>query len=470
MRNNYHMNKTLHAVFHCLWMFLFTLSGSQALAETGGSRSVTIHPDLLPQMDYHAELGGVNTNFFRSFEDWSDPRLWQAMRDAGIRMIRFPGGLANWYQWHDGSIDTTGQHVFPFMKQGKNTSVPLLPVIHLAKQYHIQICYVVNIMQSEAEIEALSAFWVKHNAPVAWVEFGNEYFHPKFSADIGGLKGYIAASRKALAALRRGGYRGKSSLSVAPARVWGRRDRKDFIAWNRELSHADIHQFDALNIHYYLPFDENNFSRTYEKGTDHFRTVIRRLRTLFPGKELWVTEWNLARPAKSSVFNTMQHAQWVLHMLTTFHEMKIDIAAYHLFNGRGWELWSWKRGERRLQKPSTIRRIPYFTFSMYNKASKHASKLAIYRERSLEGIIFWQHNHLMLLLSNTANTGVHIKVKYKGRDLSLSQAATLVAMPMQRNGSLLSREPEEEHYIPRTTHTMALSAYGFGLFEFNIQP
>ena len=68
--------------------------------------------------------------------------------------------------------------------------------------------------------------WNEKNTPIAFVEMGNEFYIRKVANEIGGPSGYYTHSKKALAALRKGGYQGPVGISIAPEWVPPRGGRK----------------------------------------------------------------------------------------------------------------------------------------------------------------------------------------------------------------------------------------------------
>jgi len=407
---------------------------------------------------------GVNTSFFRSIEDYNDERVWQAMHDAGIKTIRFPGGLGNWYHWETGGIDTEGRQIFRFMKDGGNRNIPMLDIIEKAKAFDMNISFDVNLTESNESLTRLVHFWKKHAAPIRWVEMGNEYYTKIFSKEIDGVQGYIRESVRVTSVMKKAGYHGKFGISLAPEFVFGKKNRAHYIEWNKALTTMNLSLLDAVIVHYYPVAETVN--ELLNGVPKNFSALAKKLRSMFPGKEIWVTEWSIGRPAKSLIFNTVGHAILDLKMLSVFQKEAIDLAIYHVFTGRGWELWGYKRQDMHA-KPQVIRRVPYFAFSQFNHASMGSNFYSEFDVNEIQGTVFWKADNVSVILWNSGQTYYSFAVENTEGLLELKNAQVLQGDIMARNGSLLSREDEVESLLPIGTDVLEIPPYSFGLYNFS---
>jgi hypothetical protein len=364
---------------------------------------------------------GVNTNFFNAPEKLSNRDVWKAVEEAGITVMRFPGGTrGTLYDWSTGTIRAGEGAGSEPVDQGENNTVPMDDFMSRAKAAGVSVSYVLNITDSSEKIRRLAQHWESTNAPVRWVEVGNEYYLPSLAKDVGGTAGYLRKARQALSALRAGGYQGPVGLVVAPERVPGRADAS-FRTWNEQLANADTTGFSAIILHYYPSSASVGFDQVFQEGPSRLIAATERLRQQFPNKQIWVTEWNLGPSASAPRFNTLWHALFDLQMLKAMFDSRVDLACYHVLTGRGWELLG--PDHRTLHDTSgdrtaLVRRVPYFAFQMVDKAwsdgATHVTAREADRTNSSEGfgyMAFRTDDELRIVAWTTTEATVNVHVR-----------------------------------------------------------
>lgn len=425
-------------------------------------------------------LTGVNTNFFSAPEKLSDDEVWNAVREAKISALRFPGGTrGNQYDWSTGKIREGAEDEAGRSELWKNKTVPMKTFMSRAAETGVSVSYVLNITDSSESIRALARHWRSTDAPVGWVELGNEYYLPELAEGIGGPEGYLREAKQALAALRAGGYRGPVGLVAAPEEVPGREDHHGaFQEWNEKLSRADISSFDAVVLHYYPTPEQIGFEEAYEEGPSGLIAATQKLRTTFPGKQIWVTEWNLGKPASAPEFNTVWHALFDLRILKAMLDSKVDLAYYHVLTGPGWELLGPDRFPSRYHgqgEPQLLRRVPYFVFLMVNEARSEGAVYVSAREQidGVEYMAFRTRDELRIVAWTSAEKTEDIRVEMGGASPRFLAGNTLHGNLDDTNGSLLrmagTRKTWHEEITPVSITSPQIKGPGVVFLRFSLE-
>lgn len=414
-------------------------------------RSATPKTSALPAINVaspgaaRAPVTGVNTNFFEPQGVFDNAGVWNAARAADVPMMRFPGGTrSNFYDWETGRIRDTGG-LEPGLEGGD--VVPMDDFMTRAKGSGVQVSYVVNVTDPPEKIEALARRWQQTNAPVRWVELGNEHYLPDYIGRIGGPAGYLEKARRALAALRAGGYGGPAGLVVAPEIDVGQNDTPDeeSHAWNRVLAAAENSAFDAVVVHVYPSLEKVGFKRAYAHAPSALTAEVSNLRRMFPGKQVWLTEWNLGKPSGTPQVNTLWNALFDLRMLKAMLRNGVELGCYHVLTGHGWELVH--LSDNPGPGAAIEREVPYFAFQMVNDArGEGATYAANPRARVLlpegaEYVAFRTRDQLRVVAwTSAARTGV-VRVEADGRPLEFVGGRRLHG---DLNATNESRIPDEE--------------------------
>lgn len=432
-------------------LFLVKL-GSETCFGAEAPGSSTLAPVKVPTISSSAPAPikvrpviGMNTNFFEPQGVFDNGGVWNAVEAAKMPMMRFPGGTrSNYYDWRTGRIRDTGG-VEPGLEKGD--AVPMDEFMSRARRAGIQVSYVVNITDPPESIQALARRWKETGAPVRWVELGNEHYLPDYIQRIGGPAGYLDKARRALAALRAGGYAGPAGLVVAPEIDVGQVDGPDqeSRAWNRVLAKADTSGFDAVVVHVYPSLKRVGFQDAYSRSPSALTAEVGNLRRMFPRKQVWLTEWNLGKPTIPQV-NTLWNALFNLRMTKAILDNRVELSAYHVLTGHGWELLH--VSDRAGQDSAALEReVPYFAFQMVNEARSNGAayvanpKLRITLPAGTERMIFRTRDQLRIVAwTSTGNAG-SVRVETDTGPLKFAGGKELRG---DLNATNESKIPEEE--------------------------
>ena len=420
-------------------------------------------------------IAGTDNNFFLSPEDLSNEKVWSAVANIGIPVLRFPGGEGNWYDWRTGAIVTEGRATFEFMEKSKPKTVSMDAFMSHARTVGASVSYVLNIMDSPESIRELAFHWKQTNAPVQWVEMGNEYYHQNFSQEIGGPAGYMQRARQALEALRAGGFQGSVGIVLVPSYVSGQPYLKFTRHWNQEMKRANTQDFDAVILHYYPFVEKIGFDKAYREGPAKLVKSLKKLREQFPGKQVWVTEWNLGPPADSPEINSLVHAIFDLRMLRALMDSRVDMACYHVLTGTGWELLGPDRLAMKYDKElntKMLRRTPYFAFKDFLQAQNGSSYMAEQREvNGIEFMAFLHNDEIRVLAWNREPSSTQIDIELPNFTTQFLSGEILRGNLLDKNGSLLSKgadsPPWVEKIVPNEISTPVLKGPGIVLLRFS---
>ena len=370
-----------------------------------------------------APVTGVNANFFEPHGVLNNDGVWEAVRASNIPMMRFPGGTrSTFYDWETGRIQDTGG-LEPGLAEESDV-VPMDSFMSRAKETGVTVSYVVNVTDPPEKTQALARHWQETNAPVRWVELGNEQYLPDYIDRIGGPAGYLDKARRALGALRSGGYEGPAGLVVAPEVDVGEDDTpdQDSRAWNKELATADSAVFDAVVVHVYPSLEDVGFQRAYAHSPSALTEEVANLRRMFPGKQVWLTEWNLGKPSGTPQINTLWNALFDLRMLKAMLRNGVELGCYHVLTGHGWELVHVTENAGEDSK-ALEREVPYFAFQMVNEAMADGAAYdanpgaRILLPNGAEHMAFrTQHQIRVVAWTSGANTGT-VRVEADGGPL-----------------------------------------------------
>ncbi|ODS30604.1 MAG: hypothetical protein SCARUB_04285 [Candidatus Scalindua rubra] len=456
--------KTIIVQFLLWWSYSFALDST-----------LTINLDSVNKYKIKP-VGGVNTNFFLSPEKYNDEQLWIAVEQAKIPVIRFPGGLGNWYDWRESRINTEDRPVLKFMENIVPKSVPLDSIISLAKIHSCEISYVINIYDTDDSIVDLILHLLKEDAPVKWIEIGSENYHKALSDEIDGPGGYLQRAKVLSVLIRENGYKGKMGIVLAPNGVPGKKDYPNLRRWNEVLSDKETDEFDAVILHYYPSVKNLGFKSAIQEGVHELAQVLDAVEKQFPEKEIWVTEWNIGRPANIPESNTMSHAIFSANMLKQFSESEVKLACYHILAGRGWELVGPDRFTIEYESNSDIRlirRVPYFVFSLFNNMQIdgyiHSGKF-----QNVEYFILWDEDIVNILLWSESAICIPINIEYEEYTIQFINGIKIQGDLMANNGSLLQGVNKrkilwKENVIPEKVSVPKFEGPGVTHLNFSIK-
>ena len=404
-------------------------------------------------------LYGFNTNMISGDYGYLDPDFVELTKALAPKTLRFPGGtVGNFYHWEHGGffenemastlnpkLNQRNKGNYVKLQKRRNSKILFDDFMQLCNTLNITPVVVVNLWTGSPEESAAWVNYAKDNGyEVKHWELGNEYYLPHYLNKYPTVKTYITEAKKHAAAMKTVNPDIKISVCATPIAFHkeGWLIKKQQRDWDKGLA-ADTSFYDAYTVHVYaykaVRKKELEEMRGYLIGWIHFAVpeALEYYQKLFPNKEMWITEWNIANPA-NRVANTQLHAMYVgdffLKMLTL---PNITQANFHVITGpgKGFPVFSpitpatpgtfWKYGgEPDSDFGDTIRRAVYPAFQLIGEAFAHADTqftLSIQNPPLLTGAMEYQGKqmpgiqaqviggkgaeHLVVLISN--RTGEH---------------------------------------------------------------
>ena len=352
-------------------------------------------------------LYGFNTNMMSGDYGYLDPDFVELTKTLAPKTLRFPGGtVGNFYHWKIGGFleDEMASTLNPKLNQRNRGNYAKLQrrrdgkilfddFMQLCNTLNITPVVVVNLWTGSSEE---SAAWVRYAKDKGYGikhwELGNEYYLPHYLNKYPTPGAYIKDAKKHAAAMKAVNPDIKVSVCATPIAFHkeGWLIKRQQRQWDEALA-VDTSFFDAYSVHVYaykaVRKKEIEEMRGYLMGWIHFAVpdALEYYQKLFPDKEMWITEWNIANPA-NRVANTQLHAMYagdfflkMLAMPTVTH------ANFHVITGpgKGFPAFSpvtpvnpktfWKYGgEPEADFGNTIRRAVYPTFQLIGEAFAQA--------------------------------------------------------------------------------------------------
>ncbi|MDE0085290.1 MAG: hypothetical protein OXU23_06230 [Candidatus Poribacteria bacterium] len=353
------------------------------------------------------ELFGFNTNMISGDYGYLDEDFFALTKALQPKTLRFPGGtVGNFYHWKTkGFIESEmGSTLYPQLnrrnkgnyirlQKRRNGIISFDDFMQLCQELNITPIVVVNLWTGTPEE---SAEWVRYakikGYKVTHWELGNEYYLPHYANKFRTAEIYLKEAKKHALAMKAVNPDIKVSVCATPVAF----HKEGLIKtaqrkWDEKLAENTYPSrnswYDAYTVHVYaykaVRKTEIENMRGYLFGWIHFGIdeAIEYYEKLFPNKEMWVTEWNIANPA-NRVANTQLHAMYVgdffLKMLST---PRITQANFHVIAGpgKGYPVFSpitpaslktfWKYGgEPESDYGDTIRRTVYYPFQLIGEA------------------------------------------------------------------------------------------------------
>ena len=319
---------------------LFLNSG--CLEEKPPPEALRLEIDTQTTKPLRHALYGFNTNMISGDYGYLDDDFVALTQALAPKTLRFPGGtVGNFYHWEPGGffqseMDSTlnaklnkrNKDNYVKLQERRNGKIDFDDFMELCNTLHITPVIVVNLWTGSPEE---SAAWVRYaknkGYQITHWELGNEYYLPHYLNKYRTVEAYIAEAKKHAAAMKAVNPDIKVSVCATPLGFhkegWlvKRQQRK----WDEGLA-ADSSFYDAYTVHAYAykaaQKKDIEEMRRYLMGWIHFgmAEALDYYQKLFPNKEMWITEWNIANPA-NRVANTQLHAMYVgdffLKMLTT---------------------------------------------------------------------------------------------------------------------------------------------------------
>ncbi len=367
---------------------------------------LTISTDT-PEPLRHA-LHGFNTNMMRGDYGYQDTDVLELTKALAPQTLRFPGGtVGNFYRWEQSGFveaelsSTTSERLsrrlrgsLATLKKRRAGKLVFDDFMALCQQLHITPVVVVNLWTGSPEE---SADWVRYSQAKGYTvkhwELGNEFYLPQYREKYPTAAAYLHVAKQHAEAMKAVDPSIKVSVPASPIGFHqdGWHAKADQRHWDSVLAgNADF--FDAYTVHVYaykamrekLPEEMRGYlmgwiSESVPKGFAYYEK-------LFPDKEMWITEWNIANPA-NRVANTQLHAMYAgdffLQLLTGYPQ--VTHANFHVLAGirKGFPVFSpvtpakpgttWHHGGDPAEDVgATVRRAVYPIFQLIGEAFSSA--------------------------------------------------------------------------------------------------
>ena len=370
-------------------------------------------------------LYGFNTNMMSGDYGYLDANFVELTKTLAPKTLRFPGGaVGNFYHWEPGGffenemastlnpkLNQRNKGNYVRLQRRRDGKILFDDFMQLCNTLNITPIVVVNLWTGTPEE---SAAWVRYakdkEYQVKHWELGNEYYLPHYFNKYPTVEAYITAAKKHAAAMKAVNPDIKVSVCATPIAFHkeGWLVKTQQRNWDKGLA-EDTRFYDAYTVHVYaykaIQKKKIEEMQGYLMGWIHFAVpeALEYYQKLFPDKEMWITEWNIANPA-NRVANTQLHAMYVgdffLKMLTM---PNVTQANFHVIAGpgKGFPVFSpitpvtpgtfWKYGgEPESDYGNTIRRAVYPAFQLIGEAFAQADTqfdLSIQNQPFLMGAI-----------------------------------------------------------------------------------
>ena len=348
-------------------------------------------------------LYGFNSNMMSGDYGYLDDDFVALTKVLAPKTLRFPGGtVGNFYHWEQGGffenemastlntkLNKRNKGNYVKLQRQRNGKILFDDFMQLCNTLNIVPVVVVNLWTGSP---AESAAWVRYakdkGYQVTHWELGNEYYLPHYLNKYPTVKTYMAEAKKHAAAMKAVDPDIKVSVCATPIAFHkeGWLVKTQQRKWDEGLA-TDTSFYDAYTVHVYaykaVRKKEIEEMRGYLMGWIHFGVTeaIDYYEQLFPNKEMWITEWNIANPG-NRVANTQLHAMYVgdffLKMLAI---PNVTQANFHVISGlgKGFPVFSpitpptpntfWKYGgEPESDFGNTVRRAVYPAFQLIGEA------------------------------------------------------------------------------------------------------
>ena len=324
------------------------------------------------------------------------------------RTLRFPGGtVGNFYHWDisgfrqdemnstlSTQLNRRNKANYTKLEKRRDGIISFDDFMKFCNDLDITPVVVVNLWTGNPEE---SAAWVRYSMEkgynVNYWELGNEYYLPHYVKKFPTAEIYMNEAKKHALAMKEVNPNIKVSVSATPVAF----HKEGFLIkrvqrkWDEQLANysdpSSIDWFDAFSVHVYaykaVKNVEIDVMRRYLFGWIHYECeeAMSYYEQLFPDKEMWITEWNIANPG-NRVANTQLHAMYVGDFfLKLLSYPKITHANFHVLAGpgKGFPVFSritpvntktfWKYGgEPEADYGNTIRRTVYSSFQLIGEA------------------------------------------------------------------------------------------------------
>ncbi len=366
--------------------------------------SLQIKIDTQSSTPLRKELYGFNSNMMSGDYGYLDEDFVALTKALRPKTLRFPGGtVGNFYHWNisgflqdemnstlSAQLNRRNKANFTKLEERRDGIISFDDFMKLCNDLDITPIVVVNLWTGNPEE---SAAWVRYSMEkgynINYWELGNEYYLPHYVKKFSTAEIYMNEAKKHALAMKGVNPNIKVSVSATPVAF----HKEGFLIkrvqrkWDQQLANysapSSTNWFDAFSVHVYaykaVKNVEIDVMRRYLFGWIHYECeeAMSYYQQLFPDKEMWITEWNIANPG-NRVANTQLHAMYVGDFfLKLLSNPKITHANFHVLAGpgKGFPVFSritpvntktfWKYGgEPEANYGDTIRRTVYSSFQL----------------------------------------------------------------------------------------------------------
>ena len=390
--------------------------------------TVKIYIDTDASSPLQKELYGFNTNMMSGDYGYLDKDFIELTKILNPSSLRFPGGtVGNFYHWEssgffEDEMNTTlsiqlnrrNRGNFNKLRKHRNGIISFDDFMKLCIDLSIKPIIMVNLWTGSPEE---SAAWVRYSKEMGYKithwELGNEHYLSQYYNKFPHPIEYLQEAKKHAVAMKAVDPDIKVSVCASPVAFHEEGFLNNTLQrkWDEILadntSQLSTNWYDAFSVHVYAYKAVKNIEieklRGYLFGWIHFglEEAMEYYENLFPNKEMWVTEWNIANPA-NRVANTQLHAMYAGDFFMKLLSIpKITQANFHVITGpgKGFPAFSrvtpisqrtfWKYGgEPESDYGNTIRRTVYYTFQLIGEAFNAAETVfdvALKNDPILEG-------------------------------------------------------------------------------------
>jgi len=233
-------------------------------------------------------------------------------------------------------------------------------MVTLAKATGASVLLVTNQLSSTLEENlALVDYFKASGVKIAGIELGNEYYLKAYQEEFPDVESYIK-SAKPLAKKIRSKYP-EIPLAVVASPIAEMKDVNEkkasqFDDWNLKLAKEDF--YDGYVVHLYAKdkaceqkgISIQTFECYVESNLDYIRHTIpggiKVYSETFPGKKMWITEWNVKEVFDGLGNSMLQTLYFAENMLMLSDQTTVGIASYHnlLTGGEGFNIISSNKG------------------------------------------------------------------------------------------------------------------------------
>lgn len=385
----------------CL-LFLVVIRGCEKKSLISGG--VRFEVNTQTKTSLRKDLYGFNTNMISGDYGYLDEDFVALTKVLQPKTLRFPGGtVGNFYHWKTKGFlkDEMGSTLSPQLnkrnrgnyvrlQKRRNGIISFDDFMQLCQESSITPIVVVNLWTGTP---GESAEWVHYaktkGYKVTHWELGNEYYLPHYANKFRTAETYMKEAKKHALAMKAVNPDIKVSVCATPVAFHkeGWLIKTAQRKWDEKLAENTYPStnswYDAYTVHVYaykaVRKTDIEKMRGYLFGWIHFGIdeAMEYYEKLFPNKEMWVTEWNIANPA-NRVANTQLHAMYAGDFFLKLLSIpNITQANFHVITGpgKGFPVFSritpaspktfWKYGgEPESDYGDTIRRTVYYPFQL----------------------------------------------------------------------------------------------------------